>query len=328
MAATAIGPLRYAANVVEMYSTNVLRTPRTTRLCLRMATLERARTRGTSSQKPRYHSSMAANATTASSVSASEVTHFSRLASSWWDPHGPSRLLHLMNPLRHEFIRSCLQRPSSNTYPPDPENRNENERRHSYLDVGCGGGIFASSAARLPTTSRVTAIDPTESVIQVAKEHRRSDPALAAPGKLDYLNCAIEDLPVPSSDGEKYDVLTVFEVLEHIDTPSTFLETAIPHLKPGGWLIGSTISRSPIAYLTTKLIAEAPLIGVVPRGTHDWNKYINPPELRGYFESGTAPGRWGEFITQGVVYIPAIGWRFVQGSEEFGNYFFGVQKLG
>jgi 2-polyprenyl-3-methyl-5-hydroxy-6-metoxy-1,4-benzoquinol methylase len=244
-----------------------------------------------------------------------------------------------MNPLRHDFIKFCLRRTSPTTTDlPDSE-----PRKYSYLDIGCGGGIFASSAARLPDTARVTAIDPTPDVIAVAKSHARSDPSLSQPGKLEYLNCAIEDLPLISAESspshphlpsppdarerERYDIITVFEVLEHIDSPSSFLETAIPHLKPGGWLIGSTISRHPLAYLTTKLIAEAPLIGVVPRGTHDWNKYINPGELRQYFESGRAPGRWGQFITQGVVYLPAVGWRNVGGSEDFGNYFFGVQKL-
>jgi ubiquinone biosynthesis O-methyltransferase len=226
-----------------------------------------------------------------------------------------------MNPLRHDFIRSCrnssrTEAENTNTVPPPS---------YSYLDIGCGGGIFASSAARLPTTSTVTAIDPTELVIQVAKSHQRSDPAIAAP-KLRYLNCAIEDLPVPSTERDKVDVLTIFEVLEHIDSPSAFLELAIPHLRPGGWIIGSTISRSPVAYLTTKLVAEAPLIGVVPAGTHDWNKYINPSELRHFFET-RAPGQWGQFRTQGVMYIPMLGWKTVDNSEELGNYFFGVQKL-
>jgi polyprenyldihydroxybenzoate methyltransferase / 3-demethylubiquinol 3-O-methyltransferase len=76
----------------------------------------------------------------ASSVSETEVSHFSRLAASWWDPHGPSRLLHLMNPLRHDFISSCLQ---STPDPADPRTR------YTYLDIGCGGGIFSSSAARI-----------------------------------------------------------------------------------------------------------------------------------------------------------------------------------
>ena len=103
-------------------------------------------------------SSSAPEATPSSSVSASEVAHFSRLASSWWDPHGPSRLLHLMNPLRHDFIRACLSSSSA-----EPSS-------YSYLDVGCGGGIFACSAARLPSTSTVTAIDPTPECIAVAQK--------------------------------------------------------------------------------------------------------------------------------------------------------------
>jgi len=222
-----------------------------------------------------------------------------------------------MNPLRHDFIQSCLvsseTEPSS--YPPS----------YSYLDVGCGGGIFASSAARLPATSQVTAIDPTELVIRIAKEQQRSDPSLTEP-QLRYLHCAIEHLASQSPGVEAVDILTLFEVLEHVDSPSSFLELCIPHLKPGGWLIGSTIARSPLSFLTTKVIAEAPIIGVVPKDTHDWNKYINPSELRSWF-NGQAPGTWGDFKTQGVVYVPALGWKKWDGTEDLGNYFFGIQKL-
>ncbi|KIX01607.1 3-demethylubiquinone-9 3-O-methyltransferase [Rhinocladiella mackenziei CBS 650.93] len=300
MVAVLIGPrLRSTLNVVNKYSVNTWRPIGRPTLSVTGA--------GGSAAQGRHHS-------TASSVSTSEVSHFSRLASSWWDPHGPSRLLHLMNPLRHDFIQSCINSSALTT-----------PQSFSFLDIGCGGGIFASSAARLPTTSAVTAIDPTELVIKVAKSHQRSDPAILPP-RLRYLNCAIEDLPVPSVEEDQVDILTLFEVLEHIDSPSSFLELAIPHVKPGGWIIGSTIARSPVAYLTTKLIAEAPLIGVVPAGTHDWNKYINPSELRQYFES-RAPGTWGDFQTQGVTYVPALGWQSVDKSEDFGNYFFGIQKL-
>ncbi|KAJ9628254.1 3-demethylubiquinone-9 3-O-methyltransferase [Exophiala oligosperma] len=272
----------------------------------------------------RNHSTTHSPPVSSSSVSADEVSHFSRLASTWWDPHGPSRLLHLMNPLRHDFIKPCLSPTTSTPTTPD--------QKYTYLDIGCGGGIFASSAARLPSTRSVTAIDPTPLVIEVAKSHQRSDPALSPP-KLTYLNCAIEDLsrhvsPEQEQEQERrqlYDFITVFEVLEHISQPSAFLDVASAHLKPGGWLIGSTISRSTTAWLTTKVIAEAPLVGIVPAGTHDWDQYINPDELRGYFESRSG---WTDFHTQGVVYVPALGWKSVQGSEEFGNYFFRVKKSG
>jgi polyprenyldihydroxybenzoate methyltransferase / 3-demethylubiquinol 3-O-methyltransferase len=188
--------------------------------------------------------------------------------------------------------------------------------------VGCGGGIFGSSAARLPSTSTVTAIDPTPECIAVAQAKQRSDPSLQPP-KLTYLNCTIENIP---THVEEVDIITLFEVLEHISDPAAFLTGCVKHLKPGGWIVGSTIARSPISFLTTKMVAEAPVVGIVPRGTHDWNQYINPEELRAWFEH-KAEGEWGEFKTQGVVYVPLAGWKVVQGSEGWGNYFFGVNKI-
>lgn len=248
-----------------------------------------------------------------SSVSAEEISHFNALASTWWDSYGSSRLLHLMNPLRHDFIRSCHA--SQRDTLPDHASM-------KYLDIGCGGGIFAESAARLPHVRSVTAIDPSPEVLAIARAHARRDPALTA--KLTYLNTSIEGLPLLETKSAQYDVVTIFEVIEHVTNPSIFLDQVVEQLKPGGWLVMSTIARHWISYLTTKVIAED-FVGIVPRGTHDWRKYLNEEELRGWF------GRRGGFDSPkciGVVYVPGVGWRAVNGSKNIGNYFLGVRKHG
>jgi len=214
-----------------------------------------------------------------------------------------------MNPLRHDFIRTChASQPSA----PPPSLH--------YLDVGCGGGIFAESAARLASTEAVTAIDPSPEVLAVAEAHAKRDPALA--GKLHYVNTAIEELAVPESPAHGVDVLSLFEVIEHVERPAQFLDVCARHVKPGGWMVFSTIARHWVSWVTTKVVAEE-VMRVVPRGTHEWGKYINEEELRGYF---AGKGGWNSWRCMGVVYVPGIGWREVRGSERVGNYFFGARK--
>ncbi|KAI0601097.1 S-adenosyl-L-methionine-dependent methyltransferase [Biscogniauxia sp. FL1348] len=249
-------------------------------------------------------------------VSADEISHFDALASSWWDPHGPSRILHLMNPLRHDFIRSC--RASVAT-----DSSASSRPQLRYLDVGCGGGIFAESAARLRDTHSVRGIDPSAGVIGVARSHARRDPSLRG-GKLTYSQTSIEALTATAT----YDVVTVFEVVEHVAAPGAFLARCAPLVRPGGWLVLSTIARTWASWLTTNLVAED-LLRLVPRGTHDWRKYLNPAELRDYFlqrDAPPAPGYWTDPRCMGVVYVPGLGWKVVPGSEHLGNYFFAVRR--
>ena len=190
-----------------------------------------------------------------------------------------------------------------------------------YLDIGCGGGIFAESAARLSNTASVTAIDPSPEVFRVAQAHRRRDPLLCQSGRLEYLNVGIEDLPRERRpDG--YNVVSIFEVLEHVTNPSTFLTTVLPHVRPGGWLVLSTVSRTWTSWLVTKIMAED-VLRIVPRGTHDWNKYINEKELRDWF--GKRQG-WESPRAMGVLYVPGFGWKEVTKGEEVGNYFFGIRR--
>lgn len=262
-----------------------------------------------STTSPRHHD---ANNTSNSSVNPEEISHFNALAATWWDTNGSSRLLHLMNPLRHDFIRAChesqpLAAPSSS---PDGLR---------YLDVGCGGGIFAESAARLPNTASVTAIDAAPEVLAVARSHARRDPGLA--GKLTYHQSSIESLPTPKTDAERFDVVSVFEVVEHIDVPAPFLDRVGEFVKPGGWLVMSTIARTWMSWFTTNFMAED-VLGIVPKGTHDWNKYINEEELRRHF---VGKG-WNSPRCMGVVYVPGLGWKEVVGSEQVGNYFFAVRR--
>ena len=250
-----------------------------------------------------------------SSVNAAELSHFNNLASTWWDPYGPSRLLHQMNPLRHDFISSCIESQ------PDPSS--SSHRR--YLDVGCGGGIFAESAARLPQTKGVVAIDPSNEVISIAMAHARHDPLFLEQGRLEYQNKTIEDLPVPRIPEEQFDVVSLFEVIEHINWPAPFLSSCLPFVKPGGWLVLSTIARTWTSWLTTNLMAEE-VVRLVPRGTHDWSKYIDEQELRTFFRGQDGWGRYGGPKAQGCMYVPTIGWMMVSGGENWGNYFFGVRK--
>ncbi|GAM83957.1 hypothetical protein ANO11243_019470 [Dothideomycetidae sp. 11243] len=244
-----------------------------------------------------------------SSVSASEVSHFSTLASTWWDPTGPSALLHAMNPLRHQFISRCRATTTTTSTPSSTQ---------TYLDIGCGGGIFAESAARLASTSHVTGLDPTPEVLAVAKAHLRQDPALSAEGKLEYRLGGVESLDAEVTA----DVVSVFEVVEHVNRPADFLQQCMRHVRPGGWLVGSTIARTWTSWFTTKFVAED-VLRLVPRGTHDWDKYILPEEMRAW---AAKQAGWGDWRVMGVIYVPGIGWREVKGSEAWGNYFFALRR--
>ncbi|EEA20169.1 3-demethylubiquinone-9 3-methyltransferase [Talaromyces marneffei ATCC 18224] len=296
----------------------------------------------THAQGVRHHSS---------SVSANELSHFSGLANSWWDPMGPSRVLHLMNPTRHDFIASCISES-------EPQTTGRSRPGLRYLDVGCGGGIFAESLARTLPSSKsasaglhprtkarsIVAIDPSTSLIKIARDHASNDPAVfehLQSGAFSYENTTIESLS--QSHGDKlFDVITLFEVIEHVDphTSSSFLTHCLKLLQPGGWLIGSTIARTIPSFIVNKMVAEAPWpIGVVPWGTHEWSKFVNAGELRGWVEEGlmraadgAAYRAGGEALVgmkwkvAGVVYVPGLGWKMVNGGEDWGNYFWAVQK--
>lgn len=255
-----------------------------------------------------------------------------------------------MNPLRLQFLESCLRRGSSlphittaslfstqiKTSSDEIEGTqrlNPGSRKLQFLDVGCGGGILAESLARLNCTRNVLGIDPTQGVLDVAVEHARRDPALK--GRLKYLNTTVDKLSdiiaqekgTEDSQEELFDVVTAMEVVEHVPDPQLFLQHCMDHVKPGGWVVGSTIARTWTSYVTTKLVAED-ILNIVPRGTHDWNKYMNASELESFFKTQNG---WGghnkdNIVFMGCIYLPFLGWKVAPGGEKVGNYFFGIRR--
>ncbi|KAI5956845.1 COQ3 [Candida jiufengensis] len=284
------------------------------------------------------------------SSSPSEMTHFNALASSWWDVNGPQRILHKMNLLRMDFIYDTIQshlKLNTNVaseedeiyIPPfnldllptqiknkiieDQNLRKEqllNITRLNVLDVGCGGGILSESMARLPFVGTVKGIDLSSDVLQAANLHKSKDPILT--NKLSYELCAIEDIP----KNEKFDIVTMFEVLEHVDYPSRVLQEGLERLDVGGWLFLSTINRDPISWFTTIFMGEH-ILKIVPVGTHTLEKYINQYEIKDWLEEdSTRKQQYQVASTKGCVYIPAYGWKFTS-CPDIGNYFMAIQRV-
>jgi 2-polyprenyl-6-hydroxyphenyl methylase/3-demethylubiquinone-9 3-methyltransferase len=187
-------------------------------------------------------------------VSAAEVGKFDRLASSWWDPNGPMKGLHAMNPARLGWIESMLHGPSR------------------ILDVGCGAGLAAEVLAR--HGHDVLGIDAAGDAIEAARAHaagQGQDKRLA----LTYRSCLAEDL---LAEGARFPVITCLEVIEHVPDPTGLLRVLASLLEPGGLLVMSTLNRTLRSWLTAKLAAEY-LLRMLPVGTHDWKAFIAPAEL-------------------------------------------------
>ena len=181
-----------------------------------------------------------------------ELAKFEASASAFWDPHGEFRPLHLLNPVRAQFIaeRTTLA-----------------GRR--VLDVGCGGGLLAEALSR--AGARVTAIDLAPGMIEVARLHA-AESALA----VDYRVAAAEE--VAAAEPAAFDVVTCMEMLEHVPRPAAMTATLARALRPGGALFVSTINRNLRSFLLAIVGAEY-LLGLIPRGTHEYERLIQPSEL-------------------------------------------------
>lgn len=199
---------------------------------------------------------------TASTIDASDVARFTAIASEWWDERGKFAPLHRLNPARIEYIRDHVAQHFGR--PNDPTSPLKGLR---LLDVGCGGGLISEPMARLG--AQVTGIDAGEENIQVAITH-----AQASGLTIDYRCTTAEAL---ASDTQ-FDVVLALEIIEHVANPSLFYDALAALVKPGGLLILSTLNRTAKSYLMAIIGAEV-VLRWLPRGTHDWNRFIKPSEM-------------------------------------------------
>lgn len=224
------------------------------------------------------------NASIATTINANEAAHFGALASEWWDPKGSSAMLHKLNPVRLGFMRSALDA----HFGGDGKSRFPLIDR-SALDVGCGAGLLCEPLARLGAT--VTGVDAAPENIAAAKAH-----------------AAVSGLQIDYRAGEiaaqglgQFDVVTSMEVIEHVHDPAVFIGELKRHLKPDGLLLLSTPNRTSASRLF--LVEAAERLGQVPRGTHDWDKFLTPDELTALLDDAGI-----EIVDmQGIAFSPLSG---------------------
>jgi 2-polyprenyl-6-hydroxyphenyl methylase/3-demethylubiquinone-9 3-methyltransferase len=194
------------------------------------------------------------------SIVPEEVEQFGRLAADWWDPNGRSAMLHKLNPVRLKYIRDRIDQ----HWQSDERSRTPLEGK-TALDVGCGAGLLTEPLARLG--AKVMGIDASPEVIAVAREH-----AAVMLLDIDYRVSAVEKL------GGQFDLVTAMEVIEHVADPATFVKALARRLAPGGLLIMSTPNATARSRLMLIVIGEG--LGRIPRGTHDFDKFIGPERMK------------------------------------------------
>ncbi|RIA82085.1 S-adenosyl-L-methionine-dependent methyltransferase [Glomus cerebriforme] len=230
-----------------------------------------------------------------STINESEVSKFGQLANEWWSPNGPLKLLHTMNQLRISYIREQLIKNNYKGVGDDVSSSLYHNHHHPFrglrmLDIGCGGGVLTEALVRLGGS--VVGADASDESIKIAQLHAKKDPSLhIIPGNLKYQCITAEKL---LEQGEMFDVVCAMEIIEHVNNPMEFLKACAGLVKPGGGhLFLSTISRTPLSYLLTILLAEN-IFNLVPQGTHDFQKYLRPDELQKVVEEKNNDDQWGK----------------------------------
>jgi 2-polyprenyl-6-hydroxyphenyl methylase/3-demethylubiquinone-9 3-methyltransferase len=218
-----------------------------------------------------------------------EIARFAAQSADWWDPAGGFRPLHQLNPVRLEFIRTRL----CAHFARDPRSLRPFDGL-SLVDVGCGGGLIAEPMARLGFT--VTGIDAAEPAIAVAREH-----AAASGLDIAYRTATAEEL---AAEDKQFDAVLALELIEHVADRDVFFAAASALAAPGGAFVGATLNRTKRAFALAIVGAEY-VLGWLPRGTHDWRKFVRPSEfVLGLRRHGLAATEMA-----GISYAPGGEWK-------------------
>ena len=189
-------------------------------------------------------------------IDKSEIENFDNYAHEWWNKRGPYKFIHLLTPIRLKYISDNL-----------------NLKGSKILDLGCGGGLLCEAMTN--SGADVIGIDASLKTIEIAKKHAKEQNF-----KIEYINTDIESY----DNKEKFDAVVCFELIEHVPDPNELIKQIRRLIKPNGRLFLSTINRNLFSFMFAKLVAEY-LLNIIPRGTHTYEKFIKPSEMRQMLEN-------------------------------------------